>query len=529
MLVLMLIALPLVTATLIGVVRRLRPGFAYPWLFALAGGLSAWIVAWLIRPVTPLNLPLANWQPRIFLPISPALLLDTKSWPFLIALTTLALAILTTDVARPAISRSPGYWFNLVVYQLMTAFSILAVLSGNLLTVLLTWTLLFGSEFFLRLLLNQESQGARGLIIVLALRLASLGCIVWAGMTAYATGASLSLTVVPPQISAILLLAVGINLGVIPVHPALDQADPKNAGMLTLFQLAPSAPALVLLARLGLAGAPASLAPLFLLLAGWALIYAGLAWAGAPSPQSGLAYWIAGLASLALASAALGHSAASLAWGGAALFAGGLFSLGTARQRGLIWLWLLGLLSISAFPFTPTWAGAGLYALPFQPLLLIILAGQGLFLLGTLRHILRLPSPLTGAERWVGALYLAGLLLILSSYFLVAWFTRPGTGVIGQNTVGWIETGISLVAIGLAVLAMPFYMRRRGRLPGRLAGLKKILEIAWLYRLAEAIFRSIERWIDRASAAIEGRAGILWTLLGLALLVSLLASLRLGG
>ncbi len=122
MLMLVLIAIPLVTAALIGVIRRFRPGFAYPWLFALVGCLSAWILAWLIRPATPLNLPLANWQPRIFLPISPALLLDSKSWPFLIALTTLALAILTTDVARPATSRSAGYWVNLVAYLLNRLF-----------------------------------------------------------------------------------------------------------------------------------------------------------------------------------------------------------------------------------------------------------------------------------------------------------------------------------------------------------------------------------------------------------------------
>lgn len=529
MLVLVLIVLPLVTAALIGVIRRLRPGFAYPWLFALIGSLSAWILAWLIRPDMPLNLPLANWQPRIFLPISPALLLDTKSWPFLIALTTLVLAALTTDVARPAYSRSAGYWFHLVAYMLLTAFSMLAVLSGNLLTVLLTWTLLFGSEFLLRLILVKEDQSSSSLVLVFALRLASIGCIIWAGMAAQAAGVYLSLATVPPQISAFLLLAAGINLGVLPVHPPLAQDDPKDAGTLVLFQLAPSASGLVLLARVGIAGAPANLEALFLLLAGWALIYAGLAWAGAPSMQSGFAYWITSLASLALASAALGQSAASLAWGAASLFAGGLFVLGTSRQRGLSWLWLLGLLSISALPFSPTWAGAGLYAPPFQPLLIVFLAGQGLFLVGTLRQVLRLPPPLTGAERWVGALYLAGLLLILSSYFLVAWFTRPGTGVIGQNTVGWIETGINLVAIGLAVLAMPFFLRRRGRRSNRLAALKTVLEVAWLYRLAGAIFRILERAVASASSAFEGRAGILWTLLSLALLVSLLASLGLGG
>jgi hypothetical protein len=82
MLVLLLILLPLATASLILGIRLLRPGFTHHWLLAVLGSLSAWILAWFIRPQTPLNLPLANWQPREFLPISPALLLDSKSWPF---------------------------------------------------------------------------------------------------------------------------------------------------------------------------------------------------------------------------------------------------------------------------------------------------------------------------------------------------------------------------------------------------------------------------------------------------------------
>lgn len=529
MFVLLLIVLPIATAALILVTRLLRPGFAYHWLIAVLGSLLTWILSWLVHPEAPLNLPLANWQPRIFLPISPALLLDSKSWPFLVALTTLVLAALATDVARPAASRAAAYWFDLIAYLLLTAFSMLAVLAGNLLTLLLAWTLLCGVELVLRLSTIQEGGQSRGAVIAFALRLAGMGCLVWAGMVAYAAGSPLSFTTIAPQISSILLVAAGINLGVLPLHAPLPKEDPKGAGMMTLFRLAPSAPALVLLARVGMAGAPAHLESPFLLLAGWALIYAGLTWMGMSSMNTGLAYWTIGLAALALASAARGQAGASQSWGVAALFAGGLFSLATSRLRGLALLWLAGLASVAALPFSPTWAGAGLYALPFKPLLVLLLIGQSLVLAGTLRQALRLPPPLAGAERWVGGLYLSGLLLLLLSYFAVAWFTRPGAGVIGQNQVGWIGTGINLLALGLAILGTPVYLRRWNRQAGRLSKLRNLLDLAWLYRLAEAIYRGLERSVATAGAVLEGRAGILWTLLALALLVSLFASLGLGG
>ncbi len=271
---------------------------------------------------------------------------------------------------------------------------------------------------------------------------------------------------------------------------------PKNAGMVTVFQLAPSAPGLVLLARIGMAGAPSNLETLFLLLAGWAidLCRSCLGGSAIDAVWSCLLDHRPGLAGAGFSRPEPFFCQPGLGRG-CAVCRRAVSSWGPLASAVLTALWLLGLLSITALPFSPTWAGAGLYALPFQPLLLIFLAGQGLFLLGTLRQVLRLPPPVTGAERWVGALYLAGLFLILGSYFLVAWFTRPGTGVIGQNTVGWIETGISLVAIGLAVLAMPFYMRYRGRLSGRLAGLKTR---SWRWH-------GFTAWLVQSSASIRAR------------------------
>jgi hypothetical protein len=212
MLVLLLILLPLATAALILGIRLLRPGFTHYWLLAALGSLSAWILAWFIRPKTPLNLPLANWQPRVFLPISPALLIDSKSWPFVVALITLALAAIVTDVARPTTSRSPNYWYDLVSYLLLTAFSILAALSGNLLTLLLSWTLLAGVELFLRLSKDHESIQSRSVVLALSLRIAGIGCAIYAGMIALAADLPLSFTTIAPQISATLLLAAGLIL-----------------------------------------------------------------------------------------------------------------------------------------------------------------------------------------------------------------------------------------------------------------------------------------------------------------------------
>jgi hypothetical protein len=284
---------------------------------------------------------------------------------------------LVTDVARPATSRSSNYWYDLIAYLLLTGFSILATLSGNILTLLLTWTLLASVELLLRLSKDLESLQSRPIILALSLRFASLFCVIYSGMIAYSAGLPLSFTTVSPQISTILLFAAGISLGVLPTHPPLPQDDPKSAGLTALLRLAPCAPALVLLARVGMVGAPERAESLLLFLAGLALIYGSLGWSGSSTPQTGTPFWVIGLSALALASAIVRQSSASLVWGLATLFAGGVYCLSTARLRGLRLILFLGLASITGLPFTPTWAGANLYAPPFQPMLVLILLGQG--------------------------------------------------------------------------------------------------------------------------------------------------------
>jgi hypothetical protein len=129
----------------------------------------------------------------------------------------------------------------------------------------------------------------------------------------------------------------------------------------------------------------------------------------------------------------------------------------------------------------------------------------------------------------LGVLYSSGLLLLVVSHYIVPWFSRLETGGIGQNQIGWIETGISMITVGLAAVTMPRFFTRPWRRPGAINALLNILELTWLYRIIANFFRFIERIVALINSILEGRAGILWTLLALALLLSLFVSLESGG
>ena len=95
-----------------------------------------------------------------------------------------------------------------------------------------------------------------------------------------------------------------------------------------------------------------------------------------PMNSDGRPFWILGLSAFTVAAAIQSQPLASQAWGLATLFSGGVLFLYSARSPRIIVLPILGLVGISALPYTPAWRGTGLFA-ALHP------AGGGLFHLGT--------------------------------------------------------------------------------------------------------------------------------------------------
>jgi formate hydrogenlyase subunit 3/multisubunit Na+/H+ antiporter MnhD subunit len=81
---------------------------------------------------------LVEWKPVTLFPASPSLLVDHASWPFLFALVSLTLAIILTAAA----SLQSNYWMTWSNTLLLAGLGILAVISGNLLTLLLAWAVI---------------------------------------------------------------------------------------------------------------------------------------------------------------------------------------------------------------------------------------------------------------------------------------------------------------------------------------------------------------------------------------------------
>lgn len=512
------VALLLATPLAMLIVRLARPRFAYFWLIAAFGGLLAWPLVLLSHPDQPLQIPLVTWKPEELLPVSPALLVDHISWPFALALASLALGVILTDVAR-AWEADWSVWAGSLAF---TALGLFAVLAGNPLTLLLAWAAIDLIELVILLLEHVQSAVRERLALNFSSRVAGIVLVILAGILARSSGSSFSFETISPRINVLLLLAAGLRLGVVPLHLPFLSELPLRRGLGTLLRLVPTAASLVLLSRTAAAGVPENLAPYLLVFSALAALYGSISWATADHELDGRQFWILGMAAFVVASSVRGQPSASLAWGIALLLSGGLLFFFSARHRSLLVLPLLGLAGFSCLPFTPAWEGVRMYT-PFTPLMFAFLISQGIFMAGYLRHALRPGLSLTGVERWVWAIYPAGLALLPLTQVLITWWGRAPEAVSGEIFPPLTASWPGLASLALAGLFI-FLGRRGGSIPRSLVtAFRRVFSFGWLYRLLWSVYHSLARWIGWINLILEGEGGILWTLLLLALLFSLLA------
>ncbi|KAF0108592.1 MAG: hypothetical protein FD146_478 [Anaerolineaceae bacterium] len=509
------IILMLATALTLFILRRARPKFQYAWLIAAGGSLLALGGVFLWQVKMPQTFSLFAWQPRTVFSSTPAWLADGVSWPYALALTALAAAVILTSVARS--ERDPAAWAGTLI---LCALGIASVSAANLLTLVLIWAALDLAELVIMLRSTEGERHSEGVVVAFAARLSGIGLALWAGA---ASGPWADFNAAPAQAGLYLLLAAGLRLGVLPLHLPYRQENVLRRGFGTTLRLVSAASSLALLARIPPGAIASPFTPLLLVLAALAGLYAGWMWLRASDELTGRPFWVLGMASLAVAAALRGSPLGSAAWGLALVLGGGIIFLYSARQRTLLWIPFLGLLGLSALPFTATASGwqSGMEIFPL--FWIILLPAQALLAAGFFRHALHPgESSLESQPRWVQALYPAGLLLPAAILLLLGVWGWDGAAVIG---VWWAALVAAALAAGLAALALTVLPRLAsgGGSPGQWS---EALRLGWLYRSVWAFYRFLGRASRIITNALEGEGGILWSFLLLVLLLSVFSSLR---
>lgn len=523
MLVFLTLGLYSLTLLVIGILRLTRRSFAYAWLTAALGTLLAWVsvFAWQID----LNaLVFENiWQPADLFPVYPAMVVDEISWVYALSLSALALAVILTAPAQST-GLSASAWAGTLG---LTVAGISSFVAANPLTLVMIWAGLDLLELLNTLRLADKPNLSERAVIAFTMRSLGTGFALWAIVT---NGAELpSFEAISSQSALFLFLAVGLRLGVLPLHLTYRSEPALRRGMGTVLRLAVAASSLVLLARIpvGLLETQATLVlQVFLSLA---LLYAAWKWLRAPGELSGRPYWMIGLGALSLLAALRGNPIGSAAWGAALVLHGGLVFLYASRQRRLTLTISATMVAFLSLPFTLTasaWQGQSAFEWVFWP---FMVAGQVLLALGFARHLWRSSeSELQNMPRWAQSAYPLGFFALAATILLLGLW-----GWAGALQVGFWPVGLAVGLISALILAAWWRINRLGMPPTPFPerDIKKSFPdnhaSAFYESLASLIwnlYRSLRRLIDFLSGLLEGDGGLLWTVLVLVLLLILFQS-----
>ena len=506
-------ALLLTVFALLGL-RLLLPQFRFHWLVAAGGGFITWlsVIAW--QAQLPIVLQLPPWQPAVVFLQTPTLVADGTAWAFALSIVALSLAIILTGVVRTNFP-SPVNWASVLLFALL---GVLAAVADNPLTLVLIWAAIDLVELVSQLRVVEDPKLSERVVTAFASRVTGTLVLLWADMVSAANNSPFDFRSAPSQAGILLIIAAGFRLGVLPLHLPYPSESTLRRGLGTGLRMVSAASSLILLARIPSASVLSPYTPYLLLLVAFAALYGGWMWLRAPDELNGRPYWLIGMGSLAVAAALRGNPLGAAAWGCALLLSGSLLFLASEPGTWLARLSLAGTLLVSALPFTVTaigWVssnGSFWYTIPF------LVPAQAMLLAGFIRHGMRIPAR-TGYENqpiWGRNIYPAGLGLLLFTGILLGFFGWDGA----LQTGAWI-TGLaaSLLSLGLLWLTPRLRILNPVRAhwvrPAGSSWLEGIYQALW------RIYRQVGQLSGLFTKVLEGESGIMWTLLFLALFISL--------
>ena len=139
---------------------------------------------------------------------------------------------------------------------------------------------------------------------------------------------------------------------------------------------------------------------------------------------------------------------------------------------------------------------------------------------GFIRHALHPgETSLESQERWAKVLYPTGLSLLAGIAILLGLWGWDGAQNIG---LWWAAIIASSLAVGLTALALTVLVRL---IPANSSSQwTRIFRLERLYNAINSIYNFFRRIADVITTSLEGEGGLLWSLLLLALILSVLST-----
>lgn len=516
-------ALIFLTAAISGTILVItRRGGGFIWAIGFITALTIWILS-LVVPVS--SYPVVsgtNWLPFSQVFAGFTFKIDLYSIALIFCISSIALSYVITSTVH---LQSADWRRSILLVFLNCSFAILTLVSFDPFSLLLTWTMLDFCVLASNLWLAADSPERQRAITSFVMKLMGSFAIMIGVVASGGKGFNFDLGAIPSEVSLFFLLAFILrSWGIIEVFPR--RAVGSSLPTTVLINLISLSSAIALLSRI-----PPMILPrvgtIWILIS---VILVGL-WSAvrvlfATDLFSALPFFISGFGSLQIFCVIENHPAIAFLWGCLAVILGSLLGI---FQR---FNWFhsippsLGLVLAIGIPYTL--GGMALSGLidPFSfhsVFMLLILLG---LMIGIARIVWQTDRIQIEIDQSISFVYTVGLLvlflsaLILGMKFQGFYDSNPNIVISGILLVG----GILLGGIYYRVRET-FHPKEKPNRIIRMAGqLQKIGKSKVPNKLLSAVTQVMDLLVKLISNILEGEGGLLWTLVLLAVMISVISS-----
>jgi hypothetical protein len=524
MLVLLPVILLITFALAILVWYQFRPSISYLWLMGAGAALLTWAIVLAFHWFEPPPVLIEVWNIGVNEPFVLKWSLDRLSWPYAFAMCSLLLAVMLTESARLQEKVTPLLWAGSLA---VNGAALLGVMANGPITLILAWTAIDIIEAWVLFSNARDPSKIERIALAFFVRVFGSLAVLWAMAFSVSRGVFLNFENIFPETGIFLLVAVGLRLGVLPLHLPVAEEVEVRRGLGTLIRFASPASSLVLLSHLPAGMQTAVGAEVITSLAVIIGLYGALMWVTSSDAISGRPFWLISLTTLAVGMALGGNPNLTIIPGMTLIFIGGVIFLFTQRRRWMVIIPLAACVSMIGLPYTPA-AGSLQFmaASPFTIVDISYMLTYVFLMAGYIRHTRQMSQGPERQERWLVVVYPAGLLTLIAGYWaLMAIFPEtffsPG--------VWWAAAVIALLTFGGVAL-----FDRYGRIlveksPWTVMVLQRagqftsnVLSLDWVYQIGSGLFRVVQLVIQFLATMLEGDGGVLWAMVLLVLLLSFL-------
>jgi hypothetical protein len=465
------------------------------WFMGTTG--SAWILLLIYsftNPEVRLNL---GWNFGSQLLSEPALILDWISIPLALALTAIAFFAALSQRFSPQQSA----W----IYSL-GGVCFLAVISDNVYTFLVFWTLIEVIWITYSVLYQGEKVSDNRLILPIVIRLTGPLLLIYAALIGLEESVNPSFSGFGSTVGPILVTAGICGFGSwFPTRERFVNGGSKS-DLGQLLRILPSAISIMLITRGAAIMDPSVIQPgLFTVLASLTLVL-GLIGINTYKLRWSLNIWSFGVLGLILGSALAAFPAASLSWGLVFILPGSLvfFSFETKTQlTAALVMMSIGMIPI---PFLPTWNGAELFGNGVSGILFAIAAG--VLIGGILSKNIQKVKEDGNTPNPVPILYVMSPAIIILTQLVIALEHKllgSSSGILSNPISYWIPL-ILIILFFIFGERIPRLYTYRGE-----ERLKYALNI--ISGIGSGTARLIDRAVFLLTSQFEGEGGLIWALI----------------